>query len=269
MTPTPDVEKVTAILREAAEKDILPRFRNLGRHEVMSKHGGEIVTVADLEAEKRLTRRLSDLVPGSLVVGEESVAGNPAILEKLEGAQGPAWLVDPVDGTNNFASGSEVFAIIVCFLVDGQARAGWIHDPVSAKTATAVVGEGAWYDGARLSAAGDVALEEMTGMLNLNYFQGETREVVRRRAKRFRKIHSYRCAAHDYLALARGGKHFSLYRRLWPWDHAAGVLMLSEAGGRSARLDGAPYRAGDRVPGLLSASDPDSWQKLKKFFTAA
>ncbi len=269
MTPTPDTEKVTAILREAAEQDILPRFRNLARHEVMSKQAGEIVTIADIEAEKRLTRRLSDLVPGSLVVGEEAVAEDATLLERLEDARGPAWLVDPVDGTNNFASGSEIFAIIVCFLVDGQARAGWIHDPVSAKTATAVVGEGAWYDGVRLHAASAAALEDMTGMLNLSYFQGETKELVRERARQFRKIHSYRCAAHDYLALARGAKHFSLYRRLWPWDHAAGVLLLSEAGGHTARLDGEAYRAGDRVPGLLSASDPDSWQKLKKFLTAA
>ena len=268
MISPPDPAKVEAIIREAAEADVLPRFQKLARHEVMHKKAGEVVTIADIEAEKRLTRRLLELVPGSLVVGEEAVAENPAILARLHGEQGPVWLVDPVDGTANFAAGSPVFGIIVCLVVDGRARAGWIHDPVSGKMATALEGEGAWCDGSRLKSAGAIDLEQMTGTLNSSYFEGDMRDLVRKRAQKFRRVFSYRCAAHDYLNLARGDKHFSLYRRLWPWDHAAGVLLLAEAGGYSARLDGAPYSPADRVYGLLSAADRDTWNKVKNFLTA-
>lgn len=264
MRTLPDSDKVIEIIRETAERDIMPRFRRLERHEVMEKNAGEVVTIADIEAEHRLSRRLPDLVPDSHVVGEEAVAGNPEILTKLA-ATGPAWLVDPVDGTGNFAAGSPVFAVIVCFLVDGVAKAGWIHDPVSGNTALTYEGEGAWYAGERLSVCSPAPLEAMIGSLNYSYFPHDHREVVRQRAHRFRELRTYRCAAHDYLSLARGEKHFSLYRRLWPWDHAAGVLLLQEAGGHTARLDGRPYRAADRVEGILSTTDAESWQSIKNF----
>ena len=215
-----------------------------------------------------MTRALAGLVPGSRVVGEEAASRNPALLDTLQG-EGPAWLIDPVDGTSNFAAGKARFGIIVCFLVDGVARAGWIHDPVSNTTATAVSGEGAWYDGARLSSAPPVPFEAMHGMINQSFFPPERRETIKTRARRFADLRTYRCAAHDYLSLARGEKNFSLYRRLWPWDHAAGVLILSEAGGYTARMDGQAYRAYDRVQGLLSASNRETWDELKKFLMAA
>lgn len=268
MTFLPDSDKVIAIIRETAERDIIPRFRRLERHEVMEKNAGEVVTIADIEAEHRLSQRLPELVPGSQVVGEEAVAKDPAILGRLS-VGGPSWLVDPVDGTGNFAAGSPVFAVIVCFLIDGVSRAGWIHDPVSGNTASAYEGEGAWYAGERLSAGPPTSIDAMIGSLNYSYFPHDMREAVRRRARTFLELRSYRCAAHDYLSLARGEKHFSLYRRLWPWDHAAGVLLLREAGGYSARLDGADYRAADRVEGLLSTTDAQSWEAIKNFLSTA
>ncbi len=268
MARLPDSDKVVAAIREAAELDILPRFQRLERHEISEKNPGEVVTVADIEAEHRLTRLLSALVPGSAVVGEEAVSKNPEVLKRLEG-EGPAWLVDPVDGTGNFAEGRPVFGIIICYLVDGNARAGWIHDPCSGKTAVAMAGEGAWYDGERLTPATSVPFEQMTGTLNYSWFPHDRREAVRRAARRFKDVYSYRCAAHDYLALARGEKHFSLYRRLWPWDHAAGVLLLGEAGGHTARLDGRPYRATGREEGILSVGDPESWERIKNFLIQA
>ena len=268
MPPLPDSDKVIAIIRETAERDIIPRFQRLQRHEVMEKNAGEVVTVADIEAEHRLSRRLPEIVPHSHVVGEEAVAKDHSVLDRLS-AGGPAWLVDPVDGTGNFAAGSPVFAVIVCYLFDGASRAGWIHDPVSGQTAVAFAGEGAWVDGERLSASQPTSIDRMIGSLNYSYFPPERREAVRRRALGFRSLRNYRCAAHDYLSLARGEKHFSLYRRLWPWDHAAGVLLLQEAGGYSARLDLAAYKATDRVEGLLSTTDAQAWKEIKNFlFTA-
>lgn len=267
MAELPDTERVEAIIREAAERDILPRFRKLARHEVMEKHAGELVTIADIEAEQRLSLALTALVPGSRVVGEEAASRDRALLDTLS-AEGTIWLVDPVDGTGNFAAGKPLFAVIVSYLVDGETRAGWIHDPVSAATATVVRGEGAWYRGQRLRTAPPTDFDAMTGSLNYSYFDPCEREEVRRRAHRFREIRSYRCAAHDYLDLARGEKHFSLYRRLWPWDHAAGVLMLAEAGGHTERLDGRLYRPFDRVEGLLSASDAETWERVRRHLTA-
>ncbi len=268
MTISPDSDKVVAAIREAAEEDILPRFQRLMDHEISEKNPGEVVTIADIEAEHRLTRLLRDIVPGSAVVGEEAVSKDPDILKLLQG-EGPVWLVDPVDGTANFAAGRPIFGIIVCYLIDGIARAGWIHDPCSNKTAIAMTGEGAWHEGERMKPAAPVPVEQMIGTLNFGYFPKDQHKAVRQAAKHFKEIYSYRCAAHDYLALAGGAKHFSLYRRLWPWDHAAGVLLLAEAGGYTARLDGRPYQPTGREEGILSVSSPESWERIKNYLMPA
>lgn len=268
MPLAPDSDKVIAAIREAAEEDILPRFQRLESHEISEKNPGEVVTIADIEAEHRLTRLLSDIVPGSAVVGEEAVSKNPGTLKRLQGDD-PVWLIDPVDGTANFADGQRVFGIIICYLVKGIARAGWIHDPCTERTAVAMAGEGAWLDGERMKPAPAAPIEQMIGTLNVGYFPDSRRKAVREAGRRFMKTFSYRCAAHDYLALAGGAKHFSLYNRLWPWDHAAGVLLLAEAGGHTARLDGQPYQATGREEGILSVSDPQSWERIKNFLNSA
>ena len=69
-------------------------------------------------------------------------------------------------------------------------------------------------------------------------------------------------AGYDFVELARDRKHFSLYRRLWPWDHAAGTLIYQEAGGHVARIDGRPYNSLSRVWRLLCAPDQRSWQQI-------
>ena len=79
----PDIEAVAATIFEAAQTEILPRFRSLKAHEIKEKSAGDLVTVADLETEKTLNRALSELLPGSVLVGEEAVAENPKLLQAL------------------------------------------------------------------------------------------------------------------------------------------------------------------------------------------
>src|SRR3546814_16939939 len=97
----PDLERVAAIIRETAKVERLPRFKTLAADEIREKRPGDLVTVADIEAEKRLTRQLTDLVPGSRVIGEEAIAGDEALLA-AQASDGSVWIVDPVDGTANF-----------------------------------------------------------------------------------------------------------------------------------------------------------------------
>lgn len=257
----PDPDRVIDIIREAAVEDVLPRFRSLADHEVMEKKPGDIVTIADLDAEHRMTRLLGELVPGSRIVGEEAVGEDPDVLDHLS-ADEPLWLIDPVDGTRNFSNGNEPFAMVVAYLEGGETRMGWIHEPITDLTAVAVKGEGATYQGRSLSAAEAAPLEQMVGMINYTALGQDLRDRLRARADGFKDIRNWRCAGHDMMLLARGEKHFSIYRRLWAWDHAAGVLLHREAGGYSARVDGEPYSATDRVEGLLMAPDEASWRAV-------
>lgn len=253
----PDIDKVTALLREVAEGEILPRFNRLGEGDRWEKRPGSWVTVADMAAEARLIEGLTALVPGSRVVGEEGAEDDPAVLELLDG-DGRIWIVDPLDGTSNFAAGKPRFAIMVAYVEGGQTRAGWIHDPLGGRTAVAIAGEGAFIGAERLSVAGAARHEEMTVSLGGR---------IRRQggiAHRFAEVTNTSCCGVDYLALATGAVHAAHYRRLKPWDHAPGELIFREAGGFAARFDGGPYRPGDQPEGgMLLAPNEACWHALR------
>src|SRR5690606_1101222 len=138
----PSPEAVAAIVSEVAAAELLPRFRRLAHGEVRDKAPGNPVTVADEAAERALTTRLIDLLPGSLVVGEEAAETDPAIVSRLAG-ETPVWIVDPLDGTTNFAAGLPLFAVIVGLAVAGEMRLACLHDPVHGTTALASAGDGA------------------------------------------------------------------------------------------------------------------------------
>ena len=260
-----DHQAVSELIAEVAAAEVLPRFRALRDHEVREKSTGELVTVADLAVEQALSRGLAGLLPGSLVVGEEAVAAEPDLLSHLEQAA-PVWIVDPIDGTANFAAGKPVFAVMVALVQGGETLASWIHDPVGARTLTSELGGGAWLAGNRLKVAAPDTPAAMRGTLHAStYARPEIARRVQARRARVGAIRSLRCAGHEYLRLASGRMHFSLFTRLMPWDHAPGCLIQSEAGGVALTLDGALYRATSHgADGLLLAPDAESWRSLRE-----
>jgi fructose-1,6-bisphosphatase/inositol monophosphatase family enzyme len=163
-TALPDIELVSRIIRDTAVKEIMPRFENLATGDITEKRPGDLVTAADIAAEQRLERELVALVPGSAVVGEEAAEANPDILGVLAG-DAPVWVIDPVDGTYNFAHAKPCFAVIIAYCLGGRTVAGWIHDPVADITTWAVEGQGAWIGKHRLTVAPPASLESMSGSL--------------------------------------------------------------------------------------------------------
>lgn len=266
----PDTEQVAQIIREVAAAEIMPRFRKLADHEISQKgNPGDLVTIADIESERRLIDELTRLVPDAAVVGEEGTDADPSLLLALEGDR-PTWLIDPVDGTANFASGKECFAVIVGYCRGGKTLAGWILDPLSDFMAWAVVGEGAWLSGPkgtrRLQVAPPQDIFHMTGSLG-------NRLASQMRKKRQTGLEPvpghiirYGCTGREYMDLARGLLDFAQYTRLKPWDHAAGVLIHAEAGGYSRMTDtGHPYRPEPRIQRstVLLARDKICWKNLR------
>ena len=256
-------DAVTAILEEAAAQEILPRFRALADHEVREKRSGDLVTVADEAAERYIERRLRDLLPGAQVIGEEAVEADPGLLDRLDDAD-LIWVIDPIDGTGNFARGKPVFAVMVALLRNRDTVGAWIHDPVGGRTAVAEEGSGAWLNGTRLQVAAPAMPREMNGTLHAGTFAPPAlaRQLQQRR-DRVGAVKSLRCAGHEYLRLARAETHFSLFTKLMPWDHAPGALIHREAGGVARTFDGADYAAHRiRAGGLMLAPDPSSWRAL-------
>lgn len=251
----PPHDAVAALIRDVARREILPRFKTLGAEAIHAKsHANDLVTDADLAAEKALTAGLLALLPGSRVVGEESAYADPALLDRLRDA-GWIWIVDPVDGTSNFVHGRPTFAVAVALVCDGQTVAGWLYAPITDEMIHAEAGKGSWCGGCRLTVgAPDRPLSALTG--NAGYrvpaaLQGRIGQQMR-----------HGSAAHDYMAIATRRMDFAVFRRLMPWDHAAGVLICQEAGAHVALLDGRPYAPSIREGVILTAPGMILWQQM-------
>jgi fructose-1,6-bisphosphatase/inositol monophosphatase family enzyme len=257
------LDEVTGILREAAQAVILPRFRALADAEVMQKSPGEVVTVADREAEQMISHRLRAVLDAP-VVGEEAAAGDPRLVRALRTAP-VAWLVDPLDGTANFVAGQPEYAVMAALVRGGQTAAAWILHPAQDRVYVAERGSGSWRDGVRLHrrpAPADPA--ELRGAVLTRFLDPAARTRVTAAAPRFASLGpGTSCAGVDYARLLDGDLDFLLYQRTLPWDHAPGVLLLTEAGGASGRPDGVPYRPGDTRAGLLNSAGQACWNTVR------
>jgi fructose-1,6-bisphosphatase/inositol monophosphatase family enzyme len=259
---TPDPEAVAALLRRAATEIILPRFKNLEKGDIREKGPGDFVTIADTEAEQMLAPLLRELAPGSAVVGEEAVAGDAAILDRLSGSDG-VWLIDPVDGTFNFAHANPAFAVIVAYVEQGAVRGGWIHEPVENATVWAVAGQGAWDGPRRLRVPEPPSAAQMIGSISGRAPNGTRARDIVLAERKFGPLLDIRCAGRVYTGLARGDIHYAYFSRSRPCDHAAGLLIYNEAGGRGGFLDGKTYPPSRPNHPLLMAPDERRWTGLQ------
>lgn len=258
------MEAVPALLRQAAEEAVLPVF---GSREARPKQKspGEWVTTADRAAEALLAPALAALVPGSVVVGEEAATSDPAVLARLS-ADGDVWLLDPLDGTANFAAGRPPFALMAALLHQGETVASWMLDPLSGRLAAAERGSGAWVDGERMRADSTAAeVSGLRGAVLRRFLPPGLLAHVESVEPDFGELTAgSRCAGHDYPAVVAGQLDFAMFWRTLPWDHIPGALFAAEAGGVAARLDGRPYTAADHArPGLLVARNPDVWARVR------
>ncbi|MBB2970578.1 fructose-1,6-bisphosphatase/inositol monophosphatase family enzyme [Mesorhizobium sp. RMAD-H1] len=263
------VEWLADLLAETARAEIMPRFRRLGVGDIRQKtSASDLVTEADVNAERVITKALRERYPDALVIGEEACSENPALLEGLGDAR-LAFVIDPVDGTYNFASDVPLFGVMLSVVVDGETVAGIIHDPVGKDWLIGMRSAGSHIrrtDNSldKVRVADPVPVSEMTGAISWPYLpEPERSRLARNHAKCLAQI-GYRCAAHEYRVIASGYAHFAVYGKLMPWDHLGGVLIHTEAGGHAARFDGSPYLPSHVGGGLMVAPDKESWKELRQ-----
>ncbi|MCO5065602.1 MAG: inositol monophosphatase family protein [Rhizobiaceae bacterium] len=263
-----EIDWLCALIAEAATTEIMPRFRRLSADQIREKTSAlDVVTDADVNAERRMTAALHLRFPDALVVGEETCAENPGLLNGLRGAP-LAFVIDPVDGTYNFSAGVAPFGVMMAVVVNGETVAGIIHDPLGDDWAIGVKGAGSRLRGGGvetpLRVADPAPVDEMVGNVGWQSMPEPSRSVLARNASKVLGTFAYRCAAQEYRLLASGYGHFAIYHRLMPWDHLPGLLIHSEAGGYSARFDGSPYVPGDTGGGLIVAPDHSAWKALRQ-----
>lgn len=263
-----DHERLDAILREAARCEVMPRFRRLADGDIRAKQNPvDVVTEADEAAERFICAELAKAFPGAAMIGEEAVTRDPSLLSRLSDAE-LAVVIDPIDGTLNYASDLSLFAVMAAVVVRGETVAAVIHDPTAEDSAMALRGEGAWMSSADgtnrdLRVAPAVATRQMNGMASWQYFPEPLRSMLPGRFPAFLEVGSLRCCGQEYRLAAAGRLQLLLYGVLNPWDHAPGVLLYSEAGGHARLLDGRLYSPTERTVGLLCAPDEASWQEIR------
>lgn len=245
-----DSDAVLQLIRDVADEVINPRFRDLAAGDVTEKNPGDLVTVADHEAEALITAALTRAYPDAVVLGEEAYADDPALLQRYAAAD-HAFTVDPVDGTKNFVHGSPDHAVMVAETRDGVAVRSWIWQPQHERGYTAVRGAGAWLNGEPLVGPTRPADRgEWRGTTSIRRWLG--RELAGLRPLELTWV----CCGIDYPKLAEGACDFILYGNAHPWDHVPGSLLLAETGAYVGRTDGEPYDPRDQpTPGLVAAGD--------------
>lgn len=221
---------------EAAGAITLSRLGELSNPEIHAKEPKDFVTEVDRQCEAAITAIILEAFPDDSLLCEEGTIN--------DGCSGRTWIIDPLDGTLNFIHAFPVFAISIALRsTDGDLLAGVVYQPVLRELFTAAKGEGAWLNGKRLSISDRTAKESFliaTGLPFKDYghyidaYVGMLREVMRDSAG----IRRAGSASID-LAYTAAGRFDGFWEyRLYPWDFAAGVLLVREAGGIVTGFDG-------------------------------
>lgn len=179
------------------------------------------------------------------------------------------WLIDPIDGTKNFAAGESGFGVMVAYVVRGHAQAAWLVLPARGQTFVAEVGSGAFLNGERIRVAPTRTESRTRGAVLVRYMPGTLGDaVVKALHRRVEICRPSGCAAVEYTDILQGVGDFVVYYRLLPWDHAAPALVLTEAGGQVAHTDGRPYCARSESQVTIIARDIEVTDRLRMWLAA-
>ncbi len=235
---TQHLEIVEAVARKAGQL----LLRNLGSGFQVSKKGRiNLVTEMDLRSEEIIVEGIAQHFPRHQILAEE--AG-------LRGEEGEyVWVIDPLDGTTNYAHGYRFFSVSIALQQRGRTVLGVIYDPVTDEMFSALEGGGARLNGAPITVSRESSLEDSMICTGFSYQD----EGIRQNLQLFnhligltRAIRRDGSAALDlcYVACGRFDGFWELH--LSPWDVAAGMLIIEEAGGTASRFDGSPCTIHDQ-----------------------
>jgi len=234
MTPQA-LQTLITLIRDVAREELLPRFANVACE---TKADNSIVTEADLTMQSRLQASLQEHWPDYGLLGEEMTLQQQQALLDAPGAG--LWILDPVDGTNNFAAGIPYFSVSLGLLVDGSIQAAVIYDPMRDECFSALAGQGAWLNGVLLGRSGRIPpFGQCMATIDFKRLSADLAcRLVS--APPYGSQRSFGSVALDWCWLAANRFHLYLHGRQKLWDYAAGQLILTEAGGYSVNLEKQP-----------------------------
>ncbi len=211
-----------------------------GKVTVREKGPADLVTEADFASQRLIALRLSEAFPDHTLLAEEEGAGAETDFSKPW-----RWIVDPLDGTMNFAHGFPFWCVSIALEHAGQLVVGVVHNPLTRETYSASLGQGATLDGRpiRVSQTERLAASLITIALPTDFDDDSERQTayMRRFSSRTHSVRRTGSSALNLSILAAGGCEVCYASVMYPWDAAAGVVLVREAGGAISRFNGAPY----------------------------
>jgi len=226
------LEKLQAGIIELADKELMPRFNQIG-HSI--KDDGSLLTEADTVMQQVIADFVQQQWPQYSLLGEEMSAEQQQSL--LDADQQGLWILDPLDGTRNFASGVPIFSVSIALLMHDEVILALIYDPVRKECFSAIKGQGAWLDGKPINTVQAPAkLAQCIALVDLKRLP-EKLVVHLAKTHPYASQRNFGSGALDWCWLAAGRAQLYVHGGQKLWDYAAGQLILSEAGGCATTLD--------------------------------
>ncbi len=249
-------KELEQIIRQAAKEELLPRFHRVG-HSL--KSDGSLVTEVDLAMQQRMVDLLQQHWPQIPLLGEEMTPEQQQQL--LEDSVDGLWLLDPLDGTSNYAAGIPYFCVSLALMRQGEVELAIIYDPLRDESFSAQRGKGAWLNGEPLIAPQATRpLKQGIALVDLKRLTPElaARVVSQPPYSSQRNLGS---GALDWCYVASGRVDVYLHGGQKLWDYAAGQLILKEAGGHASTLQGDAVLASELIPrSVVAAADEDNYR---------
>ncbi|MBJ7552247.1 inositol monophosphatase family protein [Marinomonas ostreistagni] len=243
-----DKQILIEIVRDVAKTEILTRFRSLTSDAIDTKSGfDDLVTVADVAAEKAMTERFQKALPNALIVGEEAVAEDESVLDLLDSSD-LVLIIDPIDGTWNYANGMSTFGVLIAATFKGETIFGLLYDVVNDDWIETSKGHGTWYVKPNHAPKQIVLSQQETDPLLVGVFSPflfkdkNDRNLAAQTQVKYARVIALRCCCHEYRTMLSDNVDFFISPKPNSWDHAAGILAIQEAGGIVQMLDGRSYR---------------------------
>lgn len=253
-------------IAEEAGREILAARANPS-YEKRYKKGSELVTDVDVAIDRMISQRLEQHFPGEARLSEELTPDRETLDQR-----GPLWIVDPIDGTVNFAQGLPHVAVSIGWALDGEIQVGVVHAPILGETFTAVRGQGAKRDGRQIRASLVSRLERSLIATGFPYRRDGRVPLLRRFSAVMQNCQDIRrcgSAALDLCNVACG-RLDAYYESVSPWDFAAGLLIAREAGARTGHVYACPEGIPEDLYGEnIVVAAPDIYSSLRKLLKGA
>ncbi|MFW6349042.1 MAG: inositol monophosphatase family protein [Thiohalospira sp.] len=260
----PELAAVAECVRRVADAELLPRYERVGH---TFKADGSLVTEADTACQEALTAELARLAPAIPLMGEEMTATEQA--GHLAGGEAGLWILDPLDGTGNFAVGIPFFSISLALVVAGRVELAVVYHPTTGECFTAERGAGAWLGDEPLGGGFQPDLGHASALVDFKRLPAGLAAALATHPP-YRSQRSFGSVALDWCWVAAGRCHLYVHGGQKVWDLAAGSLILSEAGGHAATLEGEPvFEPALASRSAVAALDGDLFTQWQAWLRAA